>query len=306
MHRTKAPAPLSALAWDDVRIFLALGRSRTVGQAARRLGVDGSTVSRRLAAMEQVLATTLFDRGREGVSRTKAADDLMPVAEEMEGVMARFTHAVEGLEREISGLVRITCPPDVAAVVVAPLLGEVFRRHPSLEIALDPGEAVLDIARREADIALRTVRPARGDLVVTKLFTARWVLAASPAMARRLGKLRSWEDTAWIAWGERLAGIGAARWLAKHGGAAPRLLRSDSLVVHLEAAAAGVGVALVPEPSVEHYRLARVELAAPLREAASSWPTDELYLVTHRALRDVPRVRAVWDLLAERLGPRGR
>jgi DNA-binding transcriptional LysR family regulator len=66
----------------------------------------------------------------------------------------------------------------------------------------------------------------------------------------------------------------------------------------------GVGVALVPEPSIEHYGLAPVKIAAGLREAAAEWPTDELFLVTHRALRDVPRVRVLWDLLVQRVGGR--
>jgi DNA-binding transcriptional LysR family regulator len=157
MHGT--PVARETLQWDDVRLFLALCRARTLGGAARTLGVDGSTASRRLAALEAALSTVLFDRGRDGISPSKAAEDLLPVAEEMEAVMTRFAHAADGLEREVSGLVRMTCPPDVADVVVAPLLGELFQRHPALRIEIDPGEAVLDLTRREADLALRVVRP---------------------------------------------------------------------------------------------------------------------------------------------------
>ncbi|HEU4533424.1 MAG TPA: LysR family transcriptional regulator, partial [Polyangiaceae bacterium] len=164
-----SPAPHDPLPWDDVRLFLALCRSRTVGAAAGQLGVDASTVSRRLAALEQALAATLFDRGREGISPTKAAEDLLPVAEEIEAAMNRFASAAEGLEREVAGLVRVTCPPDVADMVVVPLLPELLGRHPALRVELIPGETVLDLTRREADVALRTVRPTRGDLVVTRL-----------------------------------------------------------------------------------------------------------------------------------------
>jgi DNA-binding transcriptional LysR family regulator len=300
----RSPMAREALHWDDVRLFLALCRARTVGSAAEALGVDASTVSRRLAAMEQALAATLFDRGRDGVTPTEAAEDLMPVAEEIEGAMMRFANAAEGLEREASGLVRITCPPDVADVVVAPLLGELLARHPALRVELDPGEAVLDLTRREADLALRTVRPVRGDLVVTRLTTARWVLVATPNVARALGVLRSWADAPWVGWGDRLSNIGPARWLAKHVRGAEPVVRSDSLMVQLAVVATGVGVALVPEPSMKHYGLVPVKVGAALRAAAAEWPVDELFLVTHRALRDVPRVRVVWDLLLERLGDR--
>src|SRR3954470_15956429 len=155
----------TAFHWDDVRLFLALCRSSTVGAAAKALGVDASTVSRRLVLLEQAVKATLFDRGRDGVTPTKAAEDLMVVAEEIEAVVRRFTTAAEGLEREVEGLVRFTCPPDVAEVVVAPVLRELRVRHPALRFDLDPGEAVLDLTRREADLALRTVRPTSGDLI---------------------------------------------------------------------------------------------------------------------------------------------
>jgi DNA-binding transcriptional LysR family regulator len=103
-----------ALVWDDVRLFLALCRARTLGAAARTLGVDAATCSRRLAALEEALAATLFDRGRDGIRKTKAAEDLLPVAEEIEAGMLRFASLADGLEREAVGTVRMTCPPDAA------------------------------------------------------------------------------------------------------------------------------------------------------------------------------------------------
>jgi DNA-binding transcriptional LysR family regulator len=297
----KPPAP-GPLRWDDVQLFLAVCRGRTVGRAATALGVDASTISRRLDALEAAMATTLFDRGRGGATATEAAEALLPVAEEMEQAMLRFAGAAAGLEREAAGLVRLTCPPDMADVVVAPLLRELRARHPGLRVALDPGESLLDLTRREADIALRTVRPERGDLIVTRVATVRWVLVASPGLARAVGTLRSWDDVSWVSWSERRASLGPARWLARHARGVEPAVLSDSLRVQLAVVAAGVGVALVPEASVEHFRLAPLPLAPSLRAAASEWPVDDLFLVTHRALRDVPRVRAVWELLLERLG----
>jgi len=292
------------LRWDDVRLFLALCRAQTVGEASRALGVDSSTVSRRLTALETALSATLFDRSHEGISATKAAEDLLAVAEEMEAVMLRFAHAADGLEREVSGLVRIACPPDVGNVVIAPLLRELFALHPALRVEIVPGEAVIDLTRREADLALRTVRPAQGDLVVTRLASVRWVLVASAELARELRTLRSWQDAPWIGWGARLSQIGPAKWLESHAKEVDPVVRSDSLMLQIAAASAGVGVTLVPEPSARHYGLVPLKLAPSLREEAASWPTDELFLVTARALRNVPRVRAIWDLLLQRAGGR--
>jgi len=280
-------------------MFLALCRSATVGGAARKLGVDASTVSRRLVLLEGSLKATLFDRGRDGVTPTKAAEDLMPVAEEMEAVVGRFTTAAEGLEREVSGLVRITCPPDVAQVIVAPLLRDLRARHPALRFHLDPGEVVLDLTRRQADLGLRTVRPMSGDLIVTRLTTMTWVVAAVPALANELGTLRRWTDAPWVGWGEGLSHVAPARWYAKHV-ASEHAVRSDSLGVQLASVTAGIGVALVPAPSLSHFGLVPIKVATKLRADTASYPVDDLFLVTHRALRDVPRIRAVWDGLVDR------
>ena len=292
------------LSWDDVALFLALCRSRTVGAAGKLLRVDASTVSRRLTALEEALGATLFERGRSGVTPSLFALELMPVAEEIEAAMARFSTAAEKLEREVSGLVRITCPPDLAEVVMVPMLPELLARHPALRIELEAGEALADLTRREADIALRTVRPERGDLVVTRVASLKWSLAASPKLARVLKSLRSWNEAPWIGWGERLGHIPPARWLAQNLKDSEPVVRSDSLRVQIALVAAGIGVALLPEPSFRYFRFVPVKLAPELRAASAGWPSDELFAVTHRALRDVPRVRAVWDYVLEGFGKR--
>jgi DNA-binding transcriptional LysR family regulator len=299
MHRNTSR---EELLWDDVRLFLALGRSRTVGAAARVLGVDGSTVSRRLAVLEAALGATLFDRGRNGILPTESAEELLPVAERIEEAMLSFTNAADALEHEISGLVRITCPSDVAEVVLVPLLPELFEKHPLLSVELDAGEMLRDLSRREADIALRVVKPERGDLIVTRLSSVRWVLASAPALAKNLGTLAAWADAPWIGFGDRLAASPPGLWFEKYASSAEPKLRSDSLQLQLAALKRGAGVALVPEPSVEAYGLTRVKLARRLQKDAGEWPVSELYLVTHRALRDVPRVRVVWELLVDRMG----
>lgn len=288
------------LDWDDVRLFLALCRANSLGDAARALNVDGSTVSRRLATMEETLAATLFDRGRSGITATDAAERLLPVAEEMEDAMTRFAGTVEGLEREVSGLVRIACPPDAAEVLVAPHLPALFATHPELQVEIVAGEGVVDISRREADIALRTLRPKRGDLIVTKLFSVRWRAAATKSVAAEVGPLRSWSDVAWIGATERLAETTPGRWAARHlAGVRPRL-RTTSLRVQIAAVEAHMGAALLPEQSIAHYALAPLVLAPKLRKAAAPWPEDDVYFVTHPALRRVPRVAAVWEFFADR------
>lgn len=281
------------LPWDDVRVFLVLCRSRTMGQAAARLGVDPSTVSRRLAQLEAALDTALFDRGRDGLRPTEAAEALLPAAELVEHGIARFAHAADGLEREIAGVVRMTCPPDVADVIALPVIARLLARHPGLRVVLAPSEAMVDLTRREADIALRVVRPTRGDLVVKRGLRTRWTPAASPSLIERLGGAIDLRAAPWIGWGERLQSSPPAKWLAAHAPGEP-VLRTDSLRSQISAAAAGMGVGLIPAPSLAHYGLAPLD---PAGLTTSPPPGIELYLVTHRALRRVPRIAAVWEAL---------
>ena len=296
MHRVDSRA--TDLHWDDVRLFLALCRARTLGEAGRQLGVDQSTVSRRLAALEETVAASLFDRGRGGIAATEAAEALLPVAEEIEHAMARFAGAAESLEREVSGIVRVACPPDAAEVLIAPQLPSLLARYPGLRIDLLAGEQVVDVARRVAEIAMRIVRPESGDLLVRTLAPVDWVVAATPELAKVLGTLRSWRDVPWVTFGDRFAHVPAARWVREHAEAAP-VVRSDSLRFQISVVCTGLGAALIPSKSVEHYGLVPVKVGAKLQRSMTPWPQDELFLVTHRALRRVPRVSAVWDFLVE-------
>ncbi len=232
------------------------------------------------------------------MSATEAADGLLPVAEEIEHGMARFAGAAESLEREVTGLVRIACPSDAAEVRIVPHLCELLARHPGLQVELLPGEEVVDVARRAADIAMRVVRPETGDLIVKKLPSVEFVPAAAPPLAEVLGTVRSWGDVPWVTWGDRFAHIPTARWVKAHARVEP-IVRSDSLRLQIAVVERGLGVALIPTPSVAHYGLVPVRALPRLRRSSAPYPTSEVFLVTHRALRRVPRVSAVWDFLVE-------
>lgn len=286
------------LRWDDVRIFLELYRARTLAGAGRRLGLDLSTASRRLAGLEARLEVPLFDRTRTGLLPTRAAAQLLEAAEEMERAALKLGRAAGGLEREVEGLVRLAAPPGVAEPFLAPALAALAAQHPGLRFEVLSGTRVMDLARQEADLALRTVRPRTGDLVMTRVTAVRWVAMASPELAQRLGVVRDWSAVPWIGWSADLARVPPARWLAAHVKGEP-VLRSNSLPLQLAAVGRGVGVALVPEPYGEAYELEPVRHARRLAASVRAWPGDEVWLVAPRSLRHVPRVAAVWDVLAK-------
>jgi DNA-binding transcriptional LysR family regulator len=289
--------------WDDVRIFLAVHRQRTLGGAASRLGLDTSTVSRRLAAMEADLGERLFERTREGLAPARAAERVLAAAEAMEAAHARLTRDASDLESLAEGVVRISTAPGLSSVFIAPALVRLRRRHPRLMIELDASVGPRDLTRHEADIAVRSVRSSGAELVTTKLVTAPWLAAAAPRLAQRLGTLGAWSDAAWIQWDRDLASFHVARWVAQHVAADAIALRTSDFPAQLAAAKTGLGVLLCPVPYIAATGLVAVDLAPELAAAAASWPADDLWLVGHRALRDVPRVAAVWDFLVAELRP---
>jgi len=281
--------------WDDVRIFLALYRERHLARAAKRLGLDSSTASRRLGRLEEELGSRLFERTSEGLHPTIEADQLLPAAEETERGLHRFSREAGALDHTIEGVVRISVPPGLAEHSMS-LLAGLFTRWPLLRLEVDSRIEVSDLSRREADIALRTVRPRSGDLVMSRLLRSRWVPATSPDYAAALGRIHALGDVRWIGWSRALSTVVPAEWLRRHTDAEP-ILRSNSLTAQIEAAKLGLGVALVSEPFLRPHGLVPVRFGRGLGTAVAELPVDDLWLVAHRSLRHTPRIAAVWDHL---------
>jgi DNA-binding transcriptional LysR family regulator len=130
------------------------------------------------------------------------------------------------------------------------------------------------------------------ELVTTRLVTAPWVAAASLRLAARLGTLTRWDAAPWIQWDRDLASFAPAKWIAQHAGEV--VLRTSDFPAQISAARAGLGLMLAPAPYVAVSGLVEIGYVARL---APSWPNDDLWLVGHKALREVPRVAAVWEWL---------
>ncbi|HTJ81589.1 MAG TPA: LysR family transcriptional regulator, partial [Polyangiaceae bacterium] len=287
--------------WDDVRVFLATHRHKSFGAAGVRLAIDTSTVSRRVAAFEAALGVRLFERTREGLLPTRAAERVLAAAEAMEAAHARLSRDASDLDALAEGIVRISVAPGLADVFVAPSLVRLRAKHPKLEIELDASTQPRDLTRHEADLALRSTKPQGADLVVLKVATAVWVPAASPALAEHLRAVRAWDEVPWITWDRDLSSFGPARWVAANAHGATIALRTSHFSSQIAAARAGLGVVLAPLPYVGACKLARVASTKALAKTSTATPVDDLWLVGHRVLRDVPRVAAVWSFFAEEL-----
>jgi DNA-binding transcriptional LysR family regulator len=278
---------------------LALYREPSLARAGKRLALDASTLSRRLVALEEQMDTRLFDRARDGLRATRAAEVLFSTAEKMEAAAIEFARESDGLERSAEGRVRLTAPPGIAEVFIPGALPELRARHPKIVVELDSRIAVADLGRREADLALRTIRPASGDLVVQRLGVWKPTLLASPSYARGLGRMKHVGDATYIVWSEALASLGLAAWLARHAPNADIGLVSDSYPAQLRAAEAGVGLVVAPTTYCTVYDLVEIEMSKVVRAALDEMPPGELFLVGHAALREVPRVAAVWSFLVD-------
>ena len=287
---------MQGTSWDDVKLLLVLVRTRRLAAAAKALKVDISTTSRRLARLEEELGLTLFDRRREGLVPTDAANRLLAPAEEMERASHGFGRQIDVLEQRVEGPVRISTPPGVAESFIGPLLNELTRRHPGIRLEVDASTRQVDLVKREADLVVRTVRPKGGPLVRQLLARARWIPMASPALAASLGTLRNWNDVPWVGWAYELERLHASRWLSSHLKTAP-VLKTNSFPLQVSAVQRGLGAALMPEQYLAVHQFAPLQLSRALTAETKSLPQDDLWLIAHEDLRRVPRVAAVWDYL---------
>lgn len=289
---------MQRLRWDDARVLLALLQKRSLSGAGAILGVNPSTVSRRLEALERALGARLFDRTPDGVLPTEVAEALAGHAESMDRAAAGLVLAAQGRELAVEGEVRLTALPGGMEYLVAPALPRLLAAHPRLRLVLDASVAYADLTRREADLALRSVRPASGDLLVRKLGEGTGGIFAAPGYAAELGRLRRLGDARWITWADDLAHLEPARFVAERVPADAVHVRSSHIGTQMAAARAGAGVVLIDEVVGRANGLVEVSLAPALRRDLPR-PRGELWLVVHRALRSVPRVAAVWEFLVE-------
>jgi DNA-binding transcriptional LysR family regulator len=210
-----------------------------------------------------------------------------------------MTRDASALDAGAEGVVRLSIPPGLVDLFVVPSLPTLRARYPRITLEIDASVRVVDLTRHAADIALRSIRPTGADLVVTKLNSAAWVAVGSRALVEQVGVLDSWDEVPWIAWDRDLASLPAARWLAQHVPDADVALRTSHFASHISGAAVGLGAALVPTPYIHKAELVPFRYAEPLESSAADWPEDDLWLVSHRALREVPRVAAVWAFLKD-------
>ncbi|HEX4340745.1 MAG TPA: LysR family transcriptional regulator [Polyangiaceae bacterium] len=288
-----AQVPMSEPDWNDFKIILALAQGGSVAGASRVLGVDSSTVSRRLAALEESVGACLIVRGQK-FAWTAEGRTVLCAAEVVQRAVNDATRAVQSAKASTSLPVLVSCPPGLSAVL-ARLMSAARESHPELAIELSGENRTVDLAKGEADIALRMFRPTEPGLVCKHVFELGWCVYASksylaehgtPASSNGLGCHRL------VRYVKAMHQVPGPRWLEENRGAST----SSILVENTEAAAylvaSGSGISVLPAP-VADSRLEMVRLFdGPIATAPG-------YLVYHESARDTARVRAAVSVLTE-------
>jgi DNA-binding transcriptional LysR family regulator len=284
--------------WDELRTFFEVVRDGSLSGAARRLGFTQPTVGRHIDALEQALGLTLFTRSPRGLSPTPAALALAPHGEAMAAAAAALSRSASSEASLDRGVVRVTASEIVGCEVLPPIFASFRADHPGIAIELAVTNRNEDLARGEADIAVRMVRPTQTGLVARRIGLSRIGLYAHRDYLARFGEPRSLADLAhhgFIGFDRDNRTFRAAGEFGKRLSREDFGFRCDNDAAQLAALRAGVGIGGCQEAIARRTP----ELVPVLASAFQI--TLEVWLVMHRDLKSTQRVRLLFDHLAAAL-----
>ena len=290
--------PSAAFDWNQVRAFLATAEEGSLSAAARALDQTQPTIGRQVTALESDLGVTLFERAGHTLVLTQSGLELLEHARSMGDAAAMVSLSASGQSQAIEGQVRITASDVMSAYNLPPFLAHLRDVAPGIEVDIVASNQVRDLTRREADIAIRHVRPNQPNLIAKRVGEGKAVLCAGTSYLEKIGRPETISDLARtlligfdppdaLLEGLVASGLPFERANIK--------LASDSGIVVWELVKAGLGLAVMPVDLVE--TTPGVELVLP-ELAPFLYP---VWLVTHRELHTSRRIRLVFDLLAETL-----
>ena len=289
---------VNKLDWALVQAFLAVAEAGSLSAAARRLGTSQPTLGRQIKAVEAELGLDLFRRHPKGLELTDAGAALVAPARAMREAMREIALYAAGQEAALAGTVRITASEMVSHHVLPPILARIRQQAPDVEVELAPSDLSENLLYREADIAVRMYRPEQLDVVARYLGEIELGLFASKAYAARHGlpqgpeeilghDMVGYDRSELIVRGMREAGLKVSRESFK--------TRCDSQTTYWELVRAGCGIGFGQAMVARRDPgMLEIDLGFPM-------PSLPVWLASHQGLRHTPRVRLVWEILAEGL-----
>lgn len=279
--------------WDDLRVFLAVARTLSLSGAARVLGVNHSTVFRRLASFEKRLGVRLFDRLPTGYVRTNAGDEMLGAAEAIEEQVMALERRVTGRDLELRGTLRVTTTETIGLTFGPPHLAAFHKAYPGIAVELVAANERMSLSRRDADVAIRPTNAPPETLVGRRVARIAWAIYA-PKGRRGVDAFAPGET--WLDVDDSFGHTALTRWVSARVPAEAIALRANSMTVLREACRAGLGLALLP--------CYMGDGDSGLRRAGELIPElgVDLWLLTHEDLRQTARVRAFLDFMSDAIG----
>ncbi|ACB94269.1 LysR family transcriptional regulator [Beijerinckia indica] len=281
---------MSDFDWNSLRSFLAVARTGRLTTAARTLGVDHTTLSRRIAGLEEALKVKLFERHPSGYRLTNAGDRLLLSAETMESIALTTQSQIGGEDLAVTGAVRIGAPEGFGSNFLASRIAALCHQHPQLEIQLVAMPRLFSLSKREADIAISLAPPREGRLVARKLTDYRLRLYAAPAYLATLPPIKSIEDLRdcrFIGYIDDLIYSQELDYLGEIASFLSPQLKSANLIAQLNAAITGTGICVLPDFIARGCEGLVPVLPSQVSLMRSFW------LVTHADLRGLARIKTV-------------
>ncbi|WP_213767865.1 LysR substrate-binding domain-containing protein [Caballeronia sp. dw_19] len=282
--------------WNDLRYFLGVARSGSLTQTSADLRVSQSTVSRRISEFEASLGMTLFVRHQTGYFLTDEGREVLKHAERVEDSILALERGAAGLDRTPTGDVRLATSENLATDLIIPAIPAFRERYPGICLEIITSTVTAELSRREADIALRVVRPMHGNLKIRRVghmtysvYGSREYIEKHPAVEGEPMGGRHF-----ITWDESHAHLPAAAWLAREHPGCRIALATTSLPTQIAAVRAGLGLAVIPDFLAINDDFIRV---VPSDQMFS----NEVWLLTHADLIASARIRAVSDFLADQV-----
>jgi len=285
------------LDWNDLRYFLTVARTGSTLSASKQLHVSQSTVSRRITALETALDVKLFVRRPSGYELTPRGRSVLPSAQDVEAAMMAFSGGVEAETRRLKGTVRVSTVEAAANSWVIPAIALLREHHPEIQVELVTSDHYVDLARGEADFAIRFgPRPTEETLIVRHLFDMLESVYATRAMVDRLGMP---QDVAGLSRYPMIASTSPDsfnnRWIEQYAPGAEIAQRANSMSTVMASVQSGLGAAIMP-CMMGDVIPELVRLFSPIEEL-----TTPGWMVTTDIARRQPHIRAVIDCVVEQI-----
>lgn len=285
------------IAWDDFRLVQAIAETGSLAGAADKLHVNHSTIFRRLGTLEGLLGTRLFERSRAGYVATPTGEEMVRLAERMSEEVLAVERRITGQDLRPSGELRITTNDTFLVHLLTPILASFRLAYPEIHLDIVVSNESLSLSKRDADVAIRASDRPGDTLVGRRIASIAWgVFAATGTVEADPALLAGGPDLAarfrrhhWVGFSERLGALKPAKWLRERVGEDRLVYRVDTVLGLAEAAAAGIGLALLPS-FIGASAPGLTQISGPEADLESG-----LWLLTHPDIRSTARVRTFMD-----------